>query len=74
MAVMTLPLLQRGGGSFARLSSSGRAYGPIKRVAAVVAYVQQYGGGDFTRPRGSAGPSRPGVSLLPCPVGTRKWR
>lgn len=25
-------------------------------------------------PRGSAGPVRPGVSLLPCPVGTRRWR
>ena len=51
-AAMTLPLLQRDGGSFAGLSGSGRACGPIMRVAAVAAYVQQHGGGDFTSPPG----------------------
>ena len=52
MAVMTLPLLQRDGGSFAGISGSGRACGPIKRVAAVAAYMQQHGGGDFMSPPG----------------------
>ena len=69
---MTPPLLQRGDGSFTGMSRSGRAYGPILRVATVAAYVQQHGGGDFTSPRDSAGPNWPSVSLLPCPVGTRR--
>ena len=71
-AATTPPLLQHGDESFTYLFGSGRIYGAEQEGSGGVAYVQQRDGEDFTTLLGLGRASRPGVSLLSRPVGTRR--
>ena len=68
----TPPLLQHGDESFTDPFGSGRIYGAEQEGSGGVAYVQQRDGEDFTTLQGLGRASRPGVSLLSRPVGTRR--
>lgn len=63
-AATTPRLLQRDGESFTGLSGPAGPMVPIMRVAAVVTFVQQRGGGDFT----GLSRARPGFSAWYVPA------
>ena len=75
LAVTTPPLLEHDDGSFmdpvwVRPDLWCRLRGQRRRSLRAAAWRR----GLYGPSRGLAGPARPGVSLLPRPVGTRRWR